>query len=72
MKLLFKPRARDDVISIRDSIDRRSPRGARNVKAALLRTIEVIGSIPKEAGLPANSRSECCRRGASHIDPLVR
>ncbi|MGE3144435.1 MAG: type II toxin-antitoxin system RelE/ParE family toxin [Pseudorhodoplanes sp.] len=47
MKLRFTPRARDDLISILDYIDQRSLQGARNVKAAIHKTIEVIAQYPE-------------------------
>jgi len=43
MKLCYTPRALSDLQSIFQFIDERSPRGARNVKRAIQKTIELIG-----------------------------
>jgi plasmid stabilization system protein ParE len=42
----FTPQARDDLVGILEYLDERSPPGARNVKAAIRRTIEVIAQFP--------------------------
>jgi len=47
MKVRYTSRAHDDLTAILDYIDQRSPSGARNVKRALQRTIELIGDHPQ-------------------------
>lgn len=47
MRVRYTPRAGDDLRAILDYIDRRSPQGARNVKQAIKRTTEFIGSYPR-------------------------
>ena len=47
MKVRYTPRARSDLRSILQYIDERSPRGARNVKRAIQKTIELIGEFPE-------------------------
>jgi len=47
MKVRYTPRARSDLQSILQYIDERSPLGARNVKRATRKTIELIGEYPE-------------------------
>ena len=47
MKVRYTPRARSDLESILQYIDERSPRGARSVKRAIQKTIELIGEVPE-------------------------
>ncbi len=47
MRVRYTPRARSDLQSILQYIDERSPRGARNVKRAIQKTIELIGEFPE-------------------------
>jgi plasmid stabilization system protein ParE len=56
MKVRYTPRARSDLELILQYIDERSPVGARNVKRAIQRTIELIGEFPnggRETGVEA-------------------
>jgi len=47
MRLRYTPRALSDLTSIFQYIDERSPIGARNVKRAIQRTIELIAEFPE-------------------------
>jgi toxin ParE1/3/4 len=47
MKVHFTPRARNDLVAILTYLDQRSPKGARNVKRAIRKTIELIGQFPE-------------------------
>jgi toxin ParE1/3/4 len=47
MRVRYTPRARSDLQSILQYIDERSPRGARNIKRAVQKTIELIGEFPE-------------------------
>jgi plasmid stabilization system protein ParE len=47
MKVRFTPRARNDLAAILIYLDERSPKGARNVKRAIHKTIELIGQSPE-------------------------
>jgi toxin ParE1/3/4 len=47
MRVRYTPRARSDLRSILQYIDERSPRGARSVKRAIQKTIELIGEFPE-------------------------
>jgi toxin ParE1/3/4 len=47
MRVRYTPRARSDLQSIFQYIEKRSPRGARNVKRAIQRTIGLIGEFPE-------------------------
>jgi toxin ParE1/3/4 len=47
MRVRYTPRAGSDLQSILQYIDERSPRGARNVKRAIQKTIELIGEFPE-------------------------
>jgi plasmid stabilization system protein ParE len=47
MRVRYTPRARNDLQSILQYIDERSPAGAQNVKRAIQRTIELIGEFPQ-------------------------
>jgi plasmid stabilization system protein ParE len=47
MRVRYTPRARSDLQSILQYIDERSPLGARNVKRALQKTIELISEFPE-------------------------
>jgi toxin ParE1/3/4 len=47
MRVRYTPRARRDLESILEYIDERSPLGARNVKRAIQKTIELIGEFPE-------------------------
>ena len=56
MRVRYTPRARSDLQSILQYIDERSPLGARNVKRAIQKTIELVGEFPqggREAGVQA-------------------
>lgn len=46
MIVRYSPRAHSDLARILDYIDKRSPRGARNVKLAIRRAIEMTGENP--------------------------
>jgi toxin ParE1/3/4 len=46
MRVRFTKRARDDLVAILDYLDEKSPQGARNVKRAIRKTIELIGTLP--------------------------
>jgi toxin ParE1/3/4 len=52
MRVRYTPRAGSDLRSILDYIDERSPQGARNVKRAIKKTIELISDFP-ESGRPS-------------------
>lgn len=56
MKVRFTPRARDELVAILDYIDQRSPQGARNVKSAIFKTIDVIAQFPEGGGLADEDR----------------
>jgi len=47
MRVRYTPRARSDLQSILQQIDERSPLGARNVKRAIQKTIELVGEFPQ-------------------------
>jgi len=47
VRVRFTPRARGDLESILQYIDVRSPLGARSVKRAIQKTIELIGEFPE-------------------------
>ena len=47
MKVRFTPRARDDLVAILTYIDSRHRQGARNVKSAIRKTIDVIAQFPE-------------------------
>jgi plasmid stabilization system protein ParE len=47
MRVRYTPRARSDLGAILQYIDARSPGGARRVKRAIQKTIEVIGEYPE-------------------------
>jgi plasmid stabilization system protein ParE len=47
MRVRYTSRSRDDLRSILDYIDERNPRGARNVKRAIQKTIELISEFPE-------------------------
>ena len=47
MRVRYTRRARSDLQSILQYIDERSPRGARNVKRSIQKTIELIGEFPE-------------------------
>jgi plasmid stabilization system protein ParE len=55
MRLRYTPRARSDLQAILQYIDQRSPLGARKVKRAIQKTIELIGEFP-EAGRRSGER----------------
>jgi toxin ParE1/3/4 len=46
MRVRFTKRARDDLVAVLNYLDERSPQGARNVKRAIRKTIELIGTLP--------------------------
>lgn len=46
MRVRYTPRAREDLAGILAYIDARSPSGARNLKLALKKTIDLIGEHP--------------------------
>jgi toxin ParE1/3/4 len=46
MRVRFTKRARDDLVAILNYLDEKSPQGARNVKRAIRKTIELIGTLP--------------------------
>jgi plasmid stabilization system protein ParE len=56
MRVRYTPRACSDLISILNYIDERSPRGARNVKRAIQKTIELISEFP-QGGRTAGEQS---------------
>lgn len=47
MRVRFTTRARNDLVEILNYVDERSPQGARNVKVAINKTIELIGQFPE-------------------------
>lgn len=47
MRVRYTLRARNDLASILTYVDARSPQGARNVKRAIQKTIELIGQFPE-------------------------
>jgi plasmid stabilization system protein ParE len=47
MRVRYAPRARDDLVTILDYLDRRSPQGARNVKRSIQKALELIGDYPE-------------------------
>ncbi len=47
MRVRYTPRARSDLESILRYLDECSPLGARNVKRAIQKTIELIGEFPE-------------------------
>ena len=47
MIIRYTPRARSDLLLILQYLDERSPSGARNVKRAIQKTIELIGEYPE-------------------------
>jgi plasmid stabilization system protein ParE len=47
MRVRLTPRAYNDLASVLDYIDAQSPQGARNVKRAIQKTIELIGQMPQ-------------------------
>jgi toxin ParE1/3/4 len=47
MRIRYTPRARSDLEAILQYIDERSPVGARKVKRAIQKTIELIGEFPE-------------------------
>ena len=55
MRLRYTPRARSDLQAILQYIDQRSPLGARKLKRAIQKTIELIGEFP-EAGRRSGER----------------
>jgi len=55
MRVRFTPRARADLASILEYLDRQSPQGSLNVKRAIRKTIELIGQFP-ESGRRAGIR----------------
>jgi toxin ParE1/3/4 len=46
MRVRFTKRARDDLVAVLNYLDERSPQGARNVKRAIRKNIELIGTLP--------------------------
>jgi toxin ParE1/3/4 len=64
MRVRYTPRARADLVAILDYIDQRNPRGARNVKRALQRVIELIGEYPHVGRL--------CREQQVRVIPVGR
>jgi toxin ParE1/3/4 len=46
MRVRYTPRARSDLQSILEYIDERSSRGAKSVKRAIQKTIELIAEFP--------------------------
>ena len=47
MRVRYTPRARNDLIQILDYLMQRSPGGARNVRRAIERTLQLIGEHPQ-------------------------
>jgi plasmid stabilization system protein ParE len=47
VRVRFTPRAGRDLETVLQYIDEQSPRGARNVKRAIQKTIELIGEFPE-------------------------
>jgi toxin ParE1/3/4 len=47
MRERYTPRARNDLQSILQYIDERNPQGARNVKRAIRKTINLIAEFPE-------------------------
>jgi toxin ParE1/3/4 len=46
MRVRFTKRARDDLVAVLNYLDERSPQDARNVKRAIRKNIELIGTLP--------------------------
>jgi plasmid stabilization system protein ParE len=55
MRVRYTPRARSDLQAILQYIDQHSPPGARKVKGAIQKTIELVGEFP-EAGRRADEQ----------------
>jgi toxin ParE1/3/4 len=51
VRVRFTPRAGRDLEAILEYIDERSPRGARQVKRAIRKTIELIAEFPDSGRL---------------------
>jgi plasmid stabilization system protein ParE len=51
MRVRFTPEARSDLRQILNYIDERNPSGARNVKAAIRRTVRLISDFPRAGRL---------------------
>jgi plasmid stabilization system protein ParE len=66
MRIRYTPRARSDLLLILQYLDERSPPGARNVKRAIQKTIELMASIRKADGEPVNKRRACFQQAAIH------
>lgn len=47
MKLIFTPRAKDDLIEIADYLRPRNPQGARRVRSAILRALQTVVQFPQ-------------------------
>lgn len=47
MRVRYTPQARSDLDDILEYLSTRSPQGARNVKRALRRTLDLIGRFPE-------------------------
>lgn len=46
MRIRFSPRSRDDLVDILEYIDRHSATGAKSVRAAIARSLRLIGQVP--------------------------
>ena len=66
MRLRYTPRARSDLQAILQYIDQRSPFGARKVKRAIQKTIELIGEFPESGQRSVSDVREFYQRDATH------
>jgi toxin ParE1/3/4 len=65
MKVRYSPRATDDLIAIADYLTERSPSGARNVEAALRKTIGLLSEFSGGGGT-------LTQRPSVRVIPLAR
>jgi plasmid stabilization system protein ParE len=57
MRVRYTPRAREDFAEILFHLDQGSPQGARSVKQALRRTVDLIGVFPRSGRLAGEQDS---------------
>lgn len=72
MRVRYTPRARSDLTAILEYIDARSSRGARNVKRAIQKTIELIGEFPEGGRRAGEEGARVLPAGAIHISSTGR
>jgi toxin ParE1/3/4 len=66
MIIRYTPRARSDLLLILQYLDERSPLGARNVKRAIQKTIELSGEYPEGGRRAGEQQAGCFRQAAIH------